>query len=592
MPTGRLLLVAVVLLAASTAHASDFTDCLCWNVTTDKWCGNAANSTENHFYRDPCKSYARDSLLWTLPAMLLLLGFVGFPIVFCAARCCCNCCGGKHASDGICCPSQVFVEDATTGERVLQPKTYSNRTIFCTKGLFWLVFGFWIYFSVGVYHINDQVHWALLTTIDRTQHEIDTLASDSNQTSVALAEVAARGGASLLPSTLLAQAASATSGTAELAYHTRLVIGNITRAESDQGWGRNEFAYRTPSIALTLLVIAVFFLLCNCHNGGMSVLAGLFAWSAAFVVLVFIVHATLAQGATALCDNYNDTVIPLLLDIAESKGGCGVDSVVQAFDAAGQTYVSHACDNGSTTTPPDALLFGGLQELCTGAGVGLFAGCPPAVPALCATRFNWPGLATAVVTVHDAATATAATGCAGCNISTCAAGGCTNPQALALAQQFATFATAFAEPMAYIFATRYPDYVNCTGLAEAIAFRSPVQYALCDSFSTDFSNIAILFLELSLLALPAVLVLVLGAKRFRKMQSLAAPNEDLQIASAADFINGVLLPSAADKAMFGEPILTPSQAKRRDDAHAAEPLLREASMRTLPPNSEKTIQGL
>ena len=590
------LVVAAV--APAAVEASDFTDCLCWDVTTDKWCGNAANTSDNEFYRDACSDWVTDSLAWTAPAAVLFVCFFFFPLVFCVARCCFNCCGGRQPSDGLCCPDRYIAVDPATGEQIPQnePKTYSNRAIFVTKALFWLCFGSWIYFSVGVYHINDQVHTALLTTMDRTQHTIDALHSDVGDIVSQLALVTLRGGADLVPSALFAPMTSAEHRLAELTYHTRLVVGNITKYENDAGKGfsRAQIAYGTPSYALVVLVVAVFFVLCNCSNVSVLVLAGLFSLVAALTVLVFMLHAVVAQAATALCDGYNDTVIPLLVDIATSKGGCGVDSVMKAFDAAGQVYVTHACQNGSAAL--NASLYGAMQGLCSTAL--LFMGCPATVPSLCETRFNFPALATAVMTVYDTATATAASGCAGCNISTCAAaGGCTNSEAKALAAQFAAFATAFGQPMSYVFGTSYPDYANCSALEEAIASGGPLQYALCKSFSKDFSNIAILFLELSLLSIPVILVLVLGGKRFRRMQSLTQPGEDLHVETVTDFVNSVLLPTAADKAMFGEPILSPSQTKRLADANASQPLLRETSSSEISmrrhefDDGEKTIQG-
>jgi hypothetical protein len=578
------LLTVFALGTPTPASASHFSDCLCWNITSDDWCGSSAN--QNFFRRDPCHSWLVEAFAWTIPAMLLAVLFLVFPFLLFAARCCCNCCGGREPTEGLCCPTKILVRDPITGEETLKLKTYSNRSIFFTKALFWLMFGFWIYFSVGVYHINDQVHWALHRVVDRTQKEIDSLADNVNNTLQALETVQRNGGGSaLLEPSLIAQVTAAQSRLAQLEHDTSLIVSNISRVEDDQAWGRNQLAYRIPSIPLSVLAVVLFFVFCNCHNGFLTFVAGIFSLLSVFVVLFFILHAVVAQGATELCDNYNDTVIPLLLDVATSKGGCGVDSVVASLDASGRMYVAHACGSGG-----DASVFGGMLDLCN-ASKGLFV-CPlgdAALAALCATNFNWPAAATAVTQVFALAASTGRAGCLDCNISTCAYGGCTDPAAQAAAHRFQHFASSFGDPMAYVLGTAYADYVNCTGLADAIEFRGPIQNALCESFSTDFSNVSILFLELSLLAVVAVVVLVLGAKRFRKMQSTAIPGEELRISNVSDFVNGVLVTSEADRAVFGTPILGPvKSAGAPVDGETAPLLTREQSMQSVAPG--KSIQ--
>ena len=571
------ILLAIMLLALlpGAAVASNFEDCLCWDMATDSWCGGT------DFYRSPCRDWVRDAFLWTIPAVLLTLFFFFFPFVFFCARCCCNCCGGKNPSDGICCPTERIAIDPITGQQILQIKTYSTRSIFLTKFFFCMAFGFWIYFSVGVYHINDQAHSALHKTIERTQFEIDYLASDVNMTYYQLQVVAANGGSSFVGSSLLQQLASAKSKFSVVQYHTRMVVDNITKAEDDQGWGRNEDAYRIPSFPMTILLIAFIMMLCNCHNGFISVLAGLFSWLAVFVVVCFTLHAIIAQGASAACDNYNDTVVPLLLDIAVSKGGCGVPSVVASFDEAAKFYIPHACGQG---TPSQ--LYGNMLGLC-----GDYFNCPVSgsgLQGLCNTSFNWPQAATTVMSVFTDGVAKAASGCVECNVTMCAKE-CSDPSARAAAAQFAQFAESFGSPMAYVFGTAYSDYVNCTALGEALEYKGPIHNALCTSFSTDFTNVAILFLELTITCIPCLVLLVVGAKRFQKMRK--ANGEAVSFSQPQDFVYGVLVTSPEERAIVGSPILgTPVVPNEKRAAGESEPLLlnREHSMQQV--TGDKAIQ--
>lgn len=315
---------------------------------------------------------------------------------------------------------------------------------------------------------------------------------------------------------------------------------------------------------------------CNCHNGALTVLACLLSLSASLIVFALVFHAVIAQATSEICSNYNDTSVPLLIDIASSQGGCGDQGVVAALDATAQKYFDFACNStsqsSSASSSSDGSLFAGLKELCAS---GLFA-CPPGVAALtCQTSFDWPNAAAGVSSILSKTTTRITAGCLNCNISTCATQ-CSNLTAKALAQSFSHFAQLYSGDMEVVFTVLYPDYVNCTGLYNAIEWGSPLQDILCNSFNTDFTNISIQFLSMSLLSIPLIVIIILGAKRFQKMKTDSG--EDVRINSVNAVVYGILAPSEQDKEVVGVPVLGtvagPSET---------EPLLlnREGSMRTI-----------
>jgi hypothetical protein len=537
--TAKLLLLAA-LFAAAQAN-SDFRNCFCFE-SSGNWCGANQN---NDFWRDSCKNWATDALLWTIPAFLLWIGFFLFPFFFFAARMCCNCCGGRQASEGVCCPSTPSVRVFEDGHEEPIPRRYNNRSIFCTKFFFCACFGLWIYYSVGVFVLNHRVNDALNDVTGNIATESskisDLVFNALNATQNLVSNNAPFLDAGLVSDLKLAQ----------IKYQTvdddiHNIVRRIQHVENDQQWGRNQDAYRIPAIGLCILVPAFFLMLCNCRNAALTIGAGLMSFTGVLVVTAFIGHELLAQASTALCNDYNDTLVPSVMNAAKWGHGCGGEGVTNDMNQASLEYFTEVCKQG-------------LASLCSDAGFT----CPPnAYEDLCANPTatgesginGWDTLAQLLNTTFETSLTFSDVNCNsvysnGCTMSQCASY-CTSGSSIQTqSMQVTNFMNTYSEDMNQIVGAFYPAYVNCTALYEAL-MSTDIHGELCNDFSTKFTNISIQFLALSCLNIAAVILLILGAKRFMKMDRVQEEST-----RGSTFAYRVLLQSDQERAVMGSPLL-------------------------------------
>lgn len=537
-------IVLLSLIFALAQANADFRNCFCFE-SDGRWCGANQN---NDFWRDSCASWVTDALLWTIPAFLMWIVFLFFPVILFSARMCCNCCGGRQPTEGCCCPSQPSLRVFEDGRVEPIPKTYTNRSIFCTKFFFTVVFSMWVYYSVGVYVVNHRVNNAfgdVTGGISRESEAIsDSVFSAANATAILITN-----GATFADQNMYTELQNAQTQYQSVQNDINRIISHLQHVEYDQQWGRYQSSFRIPSIALCVLFPAFIMMLCNCRGAALTIGAGLISWSAVLVVTAFIGHELVAQASTTLCDEYNTTMVPSLINAAQWSGGCGRQSVETAVSNSAFEYFTQACKEGvamfcdpnvgTFTCPADAFVF-----LCQDAsliGGGSATGWETLVDLLNETFVN-------SVTYND-------TNCeSGCTISMCASS-CANGEMQNQAQTLVSFMAAFAEPMTAILNEFYPGYVNCSALYDALQ-SDDIHGNLCGEFSTQFTNISIQFLALSVTSIAAVIVLVLAAKRFTKMAKV----EEVDGQRGSTFAYRVLLQNDEERAVMGSPLLGSNSA--------------------------------
>lgn len=530
----------VFLILSEKVAADDFTSCFCYQ-TNGRWCdGTAVGSSE--FWRDSCKNWVTDALLWTIPAFLALLFFFFFPFIFCAARVCCNCCGGREPTDGCCCPTNPGVRVTPEGTVVPQTKQYSNRSVFCTKFLLAAVFGLWVYYSVGIFVINHRVSNGLLDVIGSINSEMsslyETVAAGQNASNA----LAANGATFVDATALQSELQSALSKYQTVVHDVAEINNHIHDAELNEQIGRNEDAYRIPAIGLCILFPAFIMMLCNCRGVVLTIGAGLMSFAAVLVVGAFIAHEVVAQGSTALCNNYNTTLVPSLINAATWGGGCGGASITQRVSDGAEQYFEQACSSGVAT-------------LCGESGAFT---CPPgAYDLLCVDGqsssgnvASWSHLLVVLNSTFFESVNTEDANCpSGCSISVCA-NQCASLTSKSASQQFQSFFDAYQQPVQVLVNDFFAAYYNCTGIYEALQSTS-IHGNLCNEFSTQFTNISIQFLALSVLAIPAIILLIMGAKRFTKMTPLSDNSHSTNI------VYQVMVQNDEERAIVGSPLLAP-----------------------------------
>lgn len=538
-----LAVVTVAVLAhCAAASDSDFAKCFCFQENGN-WCSTTTPEGETDFMRDSCKNWLTTALLWTIPAFVVFLGFAVFPFVFCCARVCCNCCGGREPSDGCCCPSQSSTRVHSDGSVEVIPKAYSNRSIFCTKFMYAACFALWVYYSVGVFVINHRVNNAFMdvTGAIATQSSLlyDTVLQAQNVT-----QQLADSGATFMDAQGVAEQLQASANK----YHTvdsdiQKIINHLQDAETQQQYGRYADAFRIPAVPMIILFPVLLLMLCNVRGAVMTISAGLLAVTALFVVASFIVHELVAQGSTALCNNYNSTLVPSLINAAIYGGGCGLTTVSAELNLGAANFFQQACADGISdmcfnggpfNCPPSA-----YESLCLQSSSGMNAeGWSPLMQLLNATFEQ-------SVTYSDPECSSS-----GCSIQQCAAM-CSNGDLKGAAMKVTSFMQSYYSNTAELMTEFLPDYVNCSAIYTALISPS-IQGELCGDFSTEFTNIAIQFLALSVLCIPTTILLILGAKRFTKMQPLP---DGASMSNPSTFTYRVLLQTDDERAVMGSPLL-------------------------------------
>lgn len=557
-PSMSKVAVLLVVMFASAAQAdANFRNCFCFQ-SDGTWCGANGN---NDFWRDSCRDWAEDALLWTIPAFLAWIGFLFFPFVFFAARMCCNCCGGRQPTDGCCCPSTPSVRVFEDGHEEPIPRRYSNRSIFCTKFFFASCFGLWVYYSVGVYVLNHRVDNALndvTNSISFESSKISSMVIDA----VNATQTLVNNDAPFISSSLVFDLQAAQTKYLSVDNDIQNIVNHIQHAENDQSWGRYEDAFRIPSIALCILFPAFVMMLCNCRNAALTIGSGLMSLTAVLVVTAFITHELVAQASTALCNDYNDTLVPSVLNAAKWGHGCGQEGITSDLSTVSLGYFNDACKQGladlcaddAFQCPPNA-----YQNLCVDAGtIGT------------ETLDGWATLAQLLNSTFTTSIVYNDIGCTGalggdsCTISQCASY-CSEPDLRSNSQLLVDFMDSYSDSMNVILVDFYPAYVNCTALYEAL-MSTGIHGQLCNEFSTQFTNISIQFLALSCLSIAAVILLILGAKRFMKMEKL-----DDQETRGSTFAYRVLLQTDQERAVMGSPLL--GSRTGGGDYQAAEPVV-------------------
>lgn len=526
----------IVLAMSATAIRADdnFRNCFCYQ-SNGQWCGAGP---DNNFWRDSCRDWVTDALLWTIPAFVALIVFFIYPMLLFCARMCCNCCGGRQPSDGCCCPGKPSVRVFADGTEEPISKKYSNRSIFCTKFLFAACFGLWIYYSVGIYVLNHRVNNAfndVTGAIDTQSMELtDAIANATSATSLLVENKA-----TFLDSNLLGVLENAQVQYQDVSDDIHRIIGHLQHVESDQQWGRYQDAFRIPSIALVILVPAFFMMLCSCRGAALTIGSGLMSLTAVLVVGSFVAHELVAQASTALCNDYNDTMVPSVINAAIYGGGCGQASVTAMVDGTASGYFQQVCNAG-------------LSEICNNGGFY----CPEgAYTDLCvsasstgeANLMGWGYLSDTLANTIAQSTTLNDEGCPSCTIQQCA-NYCASASLKNQCQDVVSFMGLYGASMSTLLVEFYPTYTNCTGLYDALISDS-IQGSLCGEFSTQFTNISIQFLALSVLSIFATVGLLLGAKRFTKMEKI----EETQTGSA--FAYRVLLQTDEERAVMGSPLL-------------------------------------
>eukprot|EP00455_Lapot_gusevi_P040974 TRINITY_DN4701_c0_g1_i16.p1 TRINITY_DN4701_c0_g1~~TRINITY_DN4701_c0_g1_i16.p1 ORF type:complete len:589 (+),score=50.41 TRINITY_DN4701_c0_g1_i16:135-1901(+) len=534
----KILLLALTFAAAQAD--SNFRNCFCFE-SDGTWCG--ADSS-NHFWRESCKNWTLNALYWTIPAFVFWIGFLFFPFFFFAARMCCNCCGGRQPTEGCCCPSKPSVRVFDDGHEEPIPRRYTNRSIFCTKFFFCACFGLWIYYSVGIFVINHRVNDALNDVTSGISAQSTSINHLIDQTVNATQQLVANG-APFITANVVSDLQQAQSTYQSVDDDIQKILNNIREAENQQQWGRYEDAFRVPSIALCILVPAFFMMLCNCHNAALTIGAGLMSFSAVLVVTLFIGHELVAQASTALCENYNDTLVPSVVNAAIWGKGCGEAGITNDMSSASESYFTEACKNG-------------LADLCNSGFQ-----CPTnAYQNLCedasiigeSSIYGWQTLSQLLNETFESSYVTNDAGCNAqiggsmCTISQCATY-CSTAQYQQDSTLLVNFMNSYSDAMNVVVSDFYPAYANCTALSEAL-LSSDIHGVLCNDFSTQYTNISIQFLALSCLSIAAVILLILGAKRFKKMEKVEETG-----GRGSTFAYRVLLQNDQERAVMGSPLL-------------------------------------
>jgi hypothetical protein len=538
--SSKILLLALTFAAAQAD--SNFRNCFCFE-SDGTWCGADSG---NHFWRDSCKDWTLNALYWTIPAFLFWIGFLVFPFVLFAARMCCNCCGGRQPTEGCCCPSKPSVRVFDDGHEEPIPRRYTNRSIFCTKFFYCACFSLWIYYSVGIFVINHRVNNALNDVTSGIASQSTSISTVIEGTVNATQQLVTNG-ASFVGQNVVNDLQQAQSKYQSVDNDIQKILNNIRKVENQQQWGRYEDAFRFPAIALCILLPAFFMMLCNCHNAVLTIGAGLMSFSAVFVVTLFIGHELVAQASTALCENYNDTLVPSVVNAAIWGKGCGEESITSDISGASLQYFTEACKqglagicgNGGFQCPE-----GALQNICVDAGtIGQ------------SSLYGWQSLAQLLNETFESSYLTTDVVCNSqvgnsmCTISQCATY-CSNTELKDDSALLVGFMNSYSVAMNVIVSEFYPAYTNCTALSEAL-MSSEIHGQICNEFSTQFTNISIQFLALSCLSIAAVILLLLGAKRFKKMEKVEEAG-----GRGSTFAYRVLLQSDQERAVMGSPLLS------------------------------------
>src|SRR5437868_6950152 len=122
MTVASLLLLPLVV--SVVAADGSFESCFCWNHTAGGLCDGFA---EGSSWTTPCQNRLLGAFYWASPAIFVFCFFLFFPFFFCLSRVLCNCCGGRHPSEGCCCPDQ------SSRHRFAG---YTNVTLFLAKLFF------------------------------------------------------------------------------------------------------------------------------------------------------------------------------------------------------------------------------------------------------------------------------------------------------------------------------------------------------------------------------------------------------------------------------------------------------------------------
>lgn len=345
--------------------------CFCWNNETNNFCGG------NDWYNsESCRSWFWQAMAWAFPAIIMFFFFFLFPIFFCAARLCCNCCGGRQPTYGCCCP------ETHSAHRF---RGYSNRTIFFTKFMFYACFGVFIYFGVGAIVTNVKLHSAFTISYNNIYGLVGEMGTTANSVSEAYDTLAAHpyySGDDAYPLQFVTRPEAAAQADSTQVFDSRVkdikhILHQVRGAEFSQSHGRFELVFRVISIPLFCFLVVFFLACCNCgaRCGGIliSIWVLIFSWCAIFVTALFLFHMIWAQGATAICNNFNASFVPAVVGAIRSENGCGNSMEVAGLQRVGDRFVQAIRD-------PSSEICMATQELCAGKDAPFH--CPHPIPCI------------------------------------------------------------------------------------------------------------------------------------------------------------------------------------------------------------------
>lgn len=523
MKSFALVSIAAVALLATAAAAESQTDmfrkCFCWDEEKEEFCGGS-----DWIHTQECKDYLWAAYGWTAPAIIGLFVLLLFPFIFYCSRICCNCCGGRHRSEGCCCPN------SGVDHRVPE---YTNRAIFVAKVLMSIVFGAYTYYAVGGYVTNAKLHTDIMNVLGDFDNSVD---ATLDLTAKSAQEIAHLSNSSLpaphLPPLGFATAAAETQvAFTHRVHQIHTEVDNVRRGETSQHFGRAESVYRYPSCVLLVLLIIILFMACNVRKA-MGPLMVLLCLTSIVEGVVFIPHMVMAETVASMCNSYNETVVPIVVGAVKSQGGCGSPGFIKGLNATAENLHANFWFPSPTNNVYPAALCRSMQTVCAaknctyntcGGGSSVAGNTLPFYTEDERIPFNVAAVEL-VVNTHFG-------GQQGVpfnqrqSIVTCAMGGCADQPAEVqqAAMALAQFYSDQYASLAFLLGEAYPMSNNCSAVRDHL--QNPLHGDICDGgINRRMTNVAMVLGVMYLISFLALPVVIRGMKRFMPMkrnQSLA-----------------------------------------------------------------------
>jgi hypothetical protein len=495
-------LLAVALLAAcaaadeSSAEAErrsarddSFRRCFCWNNATNDFCGG-----EEWHRSAECERF-QWTMWWLPPFVMLAIAYVLYPFALCVGRFFCDCCGGSLPSRGFCCPTDADVKHFPG---------YADSTVWATKAGYSL--SALLYTCVGITAIIFIAIWSA-TARDFLETIVDTsgtMLHDLQRTENNLRNLTA---APAFTNASVVSGVAAAYATFADQYGRISKVGDSV--ESDVRTQPKNISFAAVILPFIFLLIGFVLMVFGVTGLPVTILAGLFSWSTALIVVAAMLFLVIAVALGTVCRNFDETLTPIVVGMIQGVGGCHNPVLMTAINA--------------TATEFDAYVRNASLPLCTDiaalCAIGFTCGASPCgrpnATFVAGTPYRLPDVAQL-----SAFTRTTRLPGLGLSLSECAAGCGAHAAAQAAAGRVLAFARGHAASIETLVLDLYPQTYRCHFVRTTLKlFVFPKLCAPATGVTDRSDELAALLGSLVIVATLAQVMFVRGVKRFAPQTS-------------------------------------------------------------------------